>query len=429
MTSDMPVNANLDETLIQIVRENSARLLAALVAHCGDLSLAEDVLQEAVLIALKQWRKKGAPQKPAAWIYKTAKNRAIDYLRREQSFTRKTNEVAALYATEVEDSLTLRAKAPGIPDERLKLIFTCCHPALPENARIVLTLKTLCGLSTAQIAKAYLVDETTMAQRLVRAKHKIKATGIPYQIPRQHQLTERVTSVLSVIYLIFNEGYVSSVNQSLMRTELCEEAIYLGKMLLTLLPMNTEAMGLLALMFFHHARNKARISPSGELVSLEHQNRKKWDHSLIEQGDKILKPALMVGDIGPYQLQAAISAVHVHARRYRDTDWKQIVMLYRHLDRLQSTGTNPIVKVNLAMALSFAETPLLGLAYLDAIPRDNRIDQYHPYHLARADILFRLERFDDAKEYCLKAMQYCENKTELSFIKKTIRNIEEKRQK
>ncbi len=389
-------------------------MLAALTHQLRDLELAEDVLQESIVVALEKWVDLGVPDNPPSWLMQTAKRKAIDRFRRGSNFADKVRQIQILEEIEMRSL----ENNPGdddnyIPDERLRLIFTCCHPALSDRIRVALTLKTLCGLSTAQVANAFLVSETTMAQRLVRAKGKIKNAGIPYQVPPEHALPERLSAVLSVIYFIYNEGYRCTTGDQLISTELSEEAIRLATMMLRLMPGQTEVMGLLSLILFHHSRCDARIDQGGRLIDLENQDRASWNRSLIEDADKILKGGLMMGRPGPYQIQAAISAVHAHAETFAATDWKQIVMLYQ---KLEDMDTNPVIKLNLAVALSFAENPQIALSYLDLMPELQKLESYHPYYAARADMLRRLGRSAEAREIYGVAIELCGNQVEKQYL-------------
>lgn len=406
----------------QIVRENYGKILAILIRQFDEIDLAEEILQESILAALEHWPQDGLPNNPPAWLLVAAKRKAIDRLRRHNNFNSKIEELKRLNEIECDsDNQAPDIENMQIPDERLRLIFTCCHPALEESARVALTLKTLCGFNTQQVANAFVTHETTMAQRLVRAKRKIKLAGIPYQIPPAHLLSERLAAVLSVIYFIFNEGYYSSIGESLISTELCEEAIELASVMQRLMPKETEVTGLLALLLFHHSRQLARIDEYGALVELENQNRNLWDRKLIERADKILKPALMMGRPGPYQIQAAISAVHVHTDSFETTDWKQIVLLYR---RLESFDQNPVIKLNLAVALSYAENPETGLLYLGQLSHFSQLQNYHPFHAARAAMLKRSGDTINARVSYQTAIKLCNNKVEKNYLASRLKALE-----
>ena len=403
-------------TIEQVARGNYGKLLALLIHQFRDIELSEDALQDSVLIALDRWVEDGIPENPPAWLLQTARRKAIDRLRRAQNFSRK----AILLQQQIELETDAEGDDMQIPDERLRLIFTCCHPALAKQVRVALTLKTLCGLSTQQVANAFLVSESTMAQRLVRGTKKIKNAGIPYQVPPAELLDHRLAAVLSVIYFIFNEGYFSRSDGKPITRELCEEAIHLAEVLIHLMPNETEAWGLLALMLFHQSRFDSRIGENGEIIDLESQDRELWDRDLIARGDKLLSAALIKGQAGCYQLQAAISAVHAHAESLATTDWKQIVMLYH---RLESIDANPVIRLNLAVALSYAENPGTGLSYLDQIPELDQLDRYFPYYLARADMLERTGNKVEASTMFQLAIELCDNRAEKLFLEQKLVNL------
>ena len=414
----IPSSESVRTEVEQTVRKHYGRMLALLIHQLGDIELAEDVLQEAVLIALEKWNMKDIPEKPVSWLMSTAKNKAIDKLRRQQHYLTVEKQMAILNKLEQESIDERNEEAERYPDRRLCLIFTCCHPALDQQVRVALTLKTLCGLSTAQIASAFLVSETTMAQRIVRAKRKIRSAGIPYQVPPPHLIQSRLGSVLAVIYFIFNEGYHCSSGKKLVNNDFCEEAIHLAAMMLRLLPKEPEVMGLYALILFHHARSAARVDSRGVLIDLENQNRSTWDRSLIELADRLIKEALAKGNAGAYQLQAAISAIHTHAPTFEDTDWKQIVLLYQ---KLEAINPSPVVKLNMAVALSYSEDAHIALMYLDQIEDLDKLNEYHPYYLTRADLLRRLGCLQEAESMYQKAVDLCENDVERKHIMKKMR--------
>jgi len=381
----------------------------------GDFDLAEDAVQDAFAQALRVWPERGIPNNPGAWITTTARNRAIDRLRRERTLREKTGQLGAIEA--LESLGGDETDVSGIPDDRLRLIFTCCHPALRMDARVALTLRTLGGLTTGEIARAFLVPEPTMAQRLVRAKHKIREAAIPYRVPPAELLPERLPGVLAVLYLVFNEGYAAT-SGPLVRTDLCDEGIRLARVLVTLMPNEPEAAGLLALMLLQHSRREARSGPSGQMILLEDQDRARWDHAMIDEGLAILDGALVARRPGPYQLQGAIAALHARAPRPEDTDWPQIAALY---DRLAETSPSPVVELNRAVAVAMADGPERGLALF--VPLEGELDGYHLFHAARADLFRRLERNEDAAAAYRRALELVTNPQQRSYLERRLAEV------
>ena len=393
----------------RLIREDWGRILSSLVSSIGDYALAEDSLQDAVVSALEVWPKKGAPRHPDAWMISVARRKALDRLRRQSTATRKEAELALWLQqrqSNPEDPQML------ITDHRLELIYTCCHPALEEKSRVALTLRALGGLTTAEIAKAFLDKTDAMAARLTRAKKKLRDAGIPFKLPKSEDLHDRTDTVLRVIYLIFNEGYQASDGQ-LTRGDLVAEAIRLGRILTGLLPDHTEARGLLALMLLGDSRRLARQGENGQFIPLETQNRARWDRAKVAEGCALVEQALSQGPAGPYALQAAISAVHAQAADFASTDWAQIVALY---DVLYTRRPNPVLRVNQAVALSYADSPKAGLHLLTSVEGDGKLIRYQPFHACRADLLARLGRVDDAAESYRAAIALSQAPEEAAFL-------------
>lgn len=393
---------SLDRAIERCVREEWGRILASLVKRLGDFQLAEDCLQDAVLVAMDKWAVEGLPQSPAGWLISVARRKAIDRIRRSANFASKQGEIA--YLMELES--TKEDEVEGFGDERLNMIFTCCHPALEEKTRVALTLRTLGGLSTEEIAGAFLDKVDAMSARLTRAKKKIAAAGIPYRVPEAEELAERLGSVLTVIYLIFNKG--------IERGDLSGEAIRLGRIVLDLMPNEPEVEGLLALMLVHDARRAARLDEAGAFVPLDAQNRSRWNRAKIEEGVALLKVALARGRVGPFQLQAAIHSVHGQAATWGETDWAEIVALYEVLYREQPS---PVVRINQAVAVSYAMSVASGLAMLDEVGAGGALERYQPYWAARADFLGRLGETQLAHESYEHAIELSENKQEREFLR------------
>ncbi len=393
----------------------------------GDFDLAEEAVQEAFVRALETWPAQGVPRNPGAWITTTARNRAIDRLRRRRRLAERTDALGREFGAGIEPDPALAAletagdddSMPPV-DDRLRLIFTCCHPALALEARVALTLRTLGGLTTPEIARAFLVPEPTLAQRLVRARRKIRDAGIPYRVPPAHLLPERLDGVLRVLYLVFNEGHTASTGDALVRRELCVEAIRLARLLRTLMPDEPEVEGLLALMLLHDARRDARTAPDGELVLLDDQDRTRWDHAEIDEGRALVEQALAARRPGPYQVQAAIAAVHDDAETPGDTDWPQVVLLYRELLAL---APSPVVELNLAVAVAMRDGPAVGLAMTDALAADGRLDEYVYLHATRADLLRRLGRHTEAAAAYGRAHGLATNATERRFLERRLREV------
>jgi len=404
-----PVHSTINET----IRNEWGRILASLTKTLGDLQLAEDSVQDAVESALVHWRKNGLPNSPSAWLIKTARRKAIDRIRRMKNFASKQAEITHLIEL---DAQSLEENEPdlegtAIGDKRLEMIFTCCHPSIEEKSRLALTLRTIGGLTTEEIASAFLDKTETMAARLTRAKKKIALAKIPYEIPHKDILPERLQSVLSVIYLIFNEGYSANASDQLVRRELMDEARRLALLLHDLMPNETEPAGMVALILLHDSRRESRIGNQGEFIALEFQNRDLWNHANIKSGIAYLKAALAKGKIGPYQLQAAISACHAEAPSWDQTDWPQISSLYELLYSIQPT---PVVRLNQAYAVSHAQSPKIALEKI--LPLEKELANYQPYHVTKADLLRRCGHLKEARQSLMRAIDLTTNKSEINHL-------------
>jgi RNA polymerase sigma-70 factor (ECF subfamily) len=402
------------EVVDAIYRSESRRVFATLIRLLGDFDLAEEALHEAFTSALEHWPRDGVPANPRAWLVSAGRFKAIDAMRRRARFDASLAEIADRLNADTRD-----AAGPddeGIQDDRLRLIFTCCHPALPSEARVALTLREVCGLTTEEIARAFLTTPPTLAQRIVRAKAKIKSAGIPYQVPSRTDLPDRLDTVLQVIYLVFNEGYSASSGESLTRADLSGEAIRLGRLLLELLP-EPEVGGLLALLLLQESRRIARTSPAGDLVLLEDQDRSLWNRDQIAEGTALLQRVLSSGQFGPYTLQAAIAAVHAEAPSAAATDWAQIAQLY---DMLVTVAPSPVVELNRAVAVAMRDGPLAGLALIDAILARGDLEDYHLLHAARADLCRRLGRPAEARASYARALDLTRQEPERRFLQRRL---------
>jgi len=416
----MPSDVNAASAVEEVYRADWGRIVATLIRLFGDFDLAEECAQEAFAAAVDQWRDSGVPDLPRAWIIQTARNKAIDRIRRKGRYAEKLESY-------VVSGLVRASEEPNydhgeISDDRLRLIFTCCHPALAPEVQVPLTLRTLCGLETDEIARAFLVSSTTMAQRLVRAKHKIRDAGIPYVVPGTSDMAARLDAVLTVIYLVFNEGYVATRGASLVRTDLCAEGIRLARLVVTLMEPQTpaEARALLALMLLHDARRDARLDEAGEIITLEEQDRSRWNHKQIAEALPLITDAAR-GASGPFALQAAIAAAHCRAAHPADTNWPEIVQLYDQLERVQPS---PIVSLNRAVAVAMAEGPRAGLTVIDGLVAADDLKDYHLMHAARADLLRRIGLLDEAAKSYACALALVTNDSERRYLERRLREVQ-----
>ena len=402
-----------------LYREHYGRILASLIRALGSFELAEDAVQDAFAAAIEQWPRDGTPNNPAAWIAATARHKAIDRARRQSWFAQRRGEIQRL--VEFEMSSDSGKDADSFPDERLRLIFTCCHPAINREAQIALSLRTLCGLTTEEIARAFLTPAPTMAQRIVRAQRKIRAAGIPYEVPAGDALPERLESVMAVIYLVFNEGYAASAGDEVVRRDLCAEAIRLARILVALMPDEREARGLLALMLLHDSRRETRSDPSGDLILLEDQNRARWDHRQIGEGLRLVIEAMHADAPGPYAIQAAIAAEHARAQRYDETDWARIAQLYAMLLEVRPSS---VIALNYAVAIAMAYGPPHGLALIAELEASKELDDYYLMWSAKADLLRRTGNMTEASSAYRRALAVVRSAPERRFLQRRLAEVE-----
>jgi RNA polymerase sigma-70 factor (ECF subfamily) len=413
--------ASVPQTVERIYRAESGRILASLIGLLGDFDVAEEALQDAFTTALERWPADGVPAQPRAWLVGTGRHKGLDRLRRAKRGSEKLAELQRSQPDATSDAAkTTGEEDSAIPDERLRLVFTCCHPALAPESQVALTLKTVCGLSTEEIARAFLAPVPTVAQRLVRAKTKIRDAGIPYEVPSVDQLPARFDAVLAVIYLVFNEGYTATRGDELVRRDLCNEAIRLARMVRELLPGRAEATGLLALMLLHHSRRDARKTPSGDLVLLEEQDRRQWNQVEIDEGLALVRSAAAASDAGPYTTQAAIAAVHAQAPTAAATDWRQIASLYELLQRLQPS---PVIDLNHAVAVAMTDGPEAGLRLLDGIESSGTLPRYHLLPAARGELLRRLGRSPEAADAYRAALALVRLEPERRFLERRLAEL------